>query len=348
MVMKSYLQRLAARATGHTVASSLRPIVRSSMSSESDADPFAAGLESHELPGAQSSRAYGSQAMSTDPQVTTSLQSSSEPGAPSAPLAAASRSRPRKRSHAEQTPEPAVEAQSISSESAVEKRPSSTEIDFQATPENEPRKSADKSRVRANPAKTQTTDLEQNNQRIPPGMDEVKNPTEPHPLEHVRAPRTRLDHGAEPFAAETQTGDEGDADASNRLARDMSLQTAPRKEDTVESTHASSRVIRTDLANELAPLPEPGLVDAIRTAIQFSGSSQETAQTLEPRAAAVAPAAQIPDEPRLVIGQLRVDVVAAPAQPREVVRVMTRTIGPGRSSNAGGSLSKLRFGLGQM
>jgi len=318
------------------------------MSNESDADPFAAGLESRELPAAQSSRASGSQAISSDAQVMTSLQSSSEPAAPSAPLASASRSRPHKRSHAEQTPESAVEAQSVSSESAVEKRPSSTEIDFQATPKNEPRTTADNTRVRANPAKTQTTGLEENNQPIPPGMDKVKDPTEPHPLEHVRAPRTRLDHGAEPFAAETQTGDEGDADASNRLARDKSLQTAPRKENDARSTHASSRVIRTDLANELAPLPERGLVDAIRTAIQFPGSSQETAQTLEPRAAAVAPAAPIPDGPRLVIGQLRVDVVAAPSQPREVVRVMTRTIGPGRSSNAGGSLSKLRFGLGQM
>jgi hypothetical protein len=55
------------------------------------------------------------------------------------------------------------------------------------------------------------------------------------------------------------------------------------------------------------------------------------------------------DEPRLVIGQLRVDVVpVAQGDNREVVRVVTRDSGQGRSSSVGSQTSKLRFGLGQM
>ena len=74
------------------------------------------------------------------------------------------------------------------------------------------------------------------------------------------------------------------------------------------------------------------------------------AATLEPRRAdAVQAAAPIADEPRLVIGQLRVDVVAAPpAQAREVVHVVTRTVSANGGLGTGGSNSKLRFGLGQM
>ena len=76
----------------------------------------------------------------------------------------------------------------------------------------------------------------------------------------------------------------------------------------------------------------------------------EPSMTLEPRRSdAVRAAASIPDEARLVIGQLRVDVVAAPpAQAREVVHVVTRTVSANGGLGTGGSNSKLRFGLGQM
>lgn len=55
------------------------------------------------------------------------------------------------------------------------------------------------------------------------------------------------------------------------------------------------------------------------------------------------------DEPRLVIGQLRVEVIpAAPSTKQEVVRVVTRDANQNRGSSVGSQTSKLRFGLGQM
>lgn len=327
--MTSYLQRLAARATGHSVASSLRPIVRSSMSGESDADPFASTVESHELPVAQ------------------------------AP-------------HAEETPQPAVETQHPSPESQGENR-QSLKMDYRASPKEEPRRSTNEAGVRTKPATTQTAVLEEKNHRMP-GKDESRKRSEAPPGEQVLAAGTRIDHAAKPFANVSETGDEGHADRSKGMRGDASQQIAPRTEDPVRSEQSVARVIRTDLPSDSTILG-PRRVDVARTAVQVSGSSgepaqthkprsaawggiesqspgltglnEETATTLEPRAAAVPPAAPIPGEPRLVIGQLRVDVVSS-AQPREVVRAVTRTAGPGRSSNTGGSLSKLRFGLGQM
>jgi hypothetical protein len=74
------------------------------------------------------------------------------------------------------------------------------------------------------------------------------------------------------------------------------------------------------------------------------------ASTLEPRPTdTVRPQTPPPDEPRLVIGQLRVDVIpTAPSQTREVVRVVTRTVDPNQSRGVRGPISRLRFGLGQM
>ncbi|HMG73690.1 MAG TPA: hypothetical protein VK582_09325 [Pyrinomonadaceae bacterium] len=56
----------------------------------------------------------------------------------------------------------------------------------------------------------------------------------------------------------------------------------------------------------------------------------------------------IPDEPRLVIGQLRVDILpTGPTETREVVRVAQSGTGARRPFPAS-PVSKLRFGLGQM
>ena len=60
------------------------------------------------------------------------------------------------------------------------------------------------------------------------------------------------------------------------------------------------------------------------------------------------PAVPFTDAPRLVIGQLRVDIVpTGPTATREVVRVVQRTAGAGWTLRPG-PVSKLRFGLGQM
>jgi hypothetical protein len=360
----TYLQRLAARATGHTVASSLRPIVRSSMSGESDADPFASTVESHELPVAQAPQAASTEhATSNDARVTDSH----------APVASAPRSRRHKRSHAEETPQPTVETQPPSPESEGANR-QSVKMDYRASPKEEPRKRTNETPGRTKPATTQTALLEEKNQM--PGKDEFRKRSEAPLREQVLAPRTRIDHPPKPFAKVSETGDEVHADRSKRMAGDVSQQVGP-TEDTVRSGQSFARLIRMDPPSESTPILEPRRVDVARTAVKVPGSREESsatleprradtrriesqspgltglkeepAATLEPRAAAVPPAAPIPDEPRLVIGQLRVDVVAAaPAPPREVVRVVTRNGGPGRSSNTGSSLSKLRFGLGQM
>lgn len=276
--MKSYLQRLAARAEGHALTASIIPAARNEIR-ESEPDPFAAALESDESAAAQSSQA-GPQVTSNDAQVTSALQYSSQTVEPPAgPVSSTARSRRARRSRAGEAPEQAIETQPVSpkAEGAARQREmSSREIDSPAISEGEPRRSRAKTRGRAEPAKTQRA-----------GPDEARRP--------------------------------------NSQAQDVSQQVTPRGDASERSAPASPRAIRADVTAESSPALEPRRADA------------------------VTPAAPIPDEPRLVIGQLRVDVVAAaPAETREVVRVVTRTVGSGRSSNSGGPLSKLRFGLGQM
>lgn len=295
--MKSYLQRLAARAEGHALTPSLTPAVNSQMTRESAHDPFAAALESDEPSGAQSPQAVnGLQVTSNDAQVTSTLHYLSETVEPlAARVSSTARSRRVRRSRAGESPEQAIETQPVSPkpEAATRQRAmSSREIDSSATSEGEPRRSRERNRVLAEPAKTQTAQSEEKGSPL---------------LSPVKA-------GEQPFTRKSEIG-----------AEDVPQQLTRRAEATERSAAASP--------------------DAILAHVSF-----EPAPTLEPRRAdAVPPAAPIPDEPRLVIGQLRVDVVAAtPTETREVVRVVTRTVGPGRSSNTGGPLSKLRFGLGQM
>ncbi len=56
-----------------------------------------------------------------------------------------------------------------------------------------------------------------------------------------------------------------------------------------------------------------------------------------------------PSEPRLVIGQLKVEVISTPpTRPREIVRTVTRAADSSQSKMPDSSISRLRFGLGQM
>jgi hypothetical protein len=67
-----------------------------------------------------------------------------------------------------------------------------------------------------------------------------------------------------------------------------------------------------------------------------------------PRAEPIRQVTPISNEPRLVIGQLRVDILpAGPTETREVVRIVQRSAGASRTLRAS-PVSKLRFGLGQM
>ena len=55
------------------------------------------------------------------------------------------------------------------------------------------------------------------------------------------------------------------------------------------------------------------------------------------------------DEPQVVIGQLRVEVVRDPPQrSREIVRTVTQTVGPNQTKTSHPFISRQRFGLGQM
>jgi hypothetical protein len=76
----------------------------------------------------------------------------------------------------------------------------------------------------------------------------------------------------------------------------------------------------------------------------------EPVAPLEPRLMEAPPApVLVSDEPRLVIGQMRVEVVAsAPPKTREAVRIVSRTDGASNRSRVTGPIAKLRFGLGQM
>lgn len=76
----------------------------------------------------------------------------------------------------------------------------------------------------------------------------------------------------------------------------------------------------------------------------------EPVAPLEPRLMEMPPApVLVSDEPRLVIGQMRVEVVAsAPPKTRDVVRIVSRTDGASNRSRVTGPIAKLRFGLRQM
>jgi hypothetical protein len=232
-------------------------------------------------------------------------------------------------------PEPATETQpvSLTTKGAIRRREmSSREIGSPAIGKIEPLQSRDKVRVGAERERTQIAELDEKNWPMLSSEDEAQEARE------IPIARTRW------------IDDETEARRPNWLARDVSQELPPAMRTATRSARSSSRIVPTGVTDEPAPTLEPRRADAARIEDRVPGMSDEPAPILEPRRADVAAhATPIPDEPRLVIGQLRVDVVAAAAsQAREVVRVVTRTVDSGRSSNTGGPLSKLRFGLGQM
>lgn len=105
----------------------------------------------------------------------------------------------------------------------------------------------------------------------------------------------------------------------------------------------TTRDARQELLSPVQPLDDPAPVPKETSAV----ANDRAVTTLEPpRAEATAQAKPMPDEPRLVIGQLRVDIVpTGPTATREVVRVVHA--GANRTVRSG-PVSKLRFGLGQM
>jgi hypothetical protein len=104
----------------------------------------------------------------------------------------------------------------------------------------------------------------------------------------------------------------------------------------------------------LRQLPPP--TQAIQTADQPAKRSNlnevrdKSASNLEPRIASpVHPIAPTSDGPRLVIGQLRVDILpAVQTQTRGAVQSGQRPAGVSQTTRRVQPVSKLRFGLGQM
>ena len=159
--------------------------------------------------------------------------------------------------------------------------------------------------------------------------------------------------GAETFLAPPKIPVRGavstPSDASD-AAETKREQQAP-DESVTKTNPIDVRQVDTSLGSLLTPTLAPKATEqraASENKTPVAFASNESAALLEPRRMQ-APPVPVPDEPRLVIGQLRVDVVAtAPTQTREVVRVVSRADGSDNRSRAASPISKLRFGLGQM
>jgi hypothetical protein len=105
-----------------------------------------------------------------------------------------------------------------------------------------------------------------------------------------------------------------------------------------------------DVLQRLAPLSQPAEgPPPFGQHVGAAAVSDKPIPNLEPRRTKpIRQITPIPDEPRLVIGQLRVDILpTGPTETREVVRVVQRRAGASRTSRTS-PVSKLRFGLGQM
>jgi hypothetical protein len=103
-----------------------------------------------------------------------------------------------------------------------------------------------------------------------------------------------------------------------------------------------------DFLRRLAPPVQP-TEHLARTPKEIGAASDRAILNLEPpHNDPTRQTTPIPDEPRLVIGQLRVDILpTGPTETREVVRVAQSGTGARRAFPAS-PVSKLRFGLGQM
>ena len=118
---------------------------------------------------------------------------------------------------------------------------------------------------------------------------------------------------------------------------------------TNKDEYARLEQLTQDLLRRLVPPIEP-MEDLAPTPKEIGAPIDDrTVPNLEPpRAEQIRQTTPIADEPRLVIGQLRVDVLpAGPPETREVVRVVQSRAGASRTLRPG-PVSKLRFGLGQM
>jgi hypothetical protein len=93
-------------------------------------------------------------------------------------------------------------------------------------------------------------------------------------------------------------------------------------------------------------VPPPVVIREIRE----SGKTEQPSMVLAPAPGTVEPPELLPEKPRLIIGQLRVDVLPPPPPPssREIVRVVQARNPASGHSGEDGSTSRLRFGLGQI
>jgi hypothetical protein len=318
--MKTYLQRLAERAEGVSLTPPLRPPMRSEVTREAGSDSLVeepagdlfveSSNASGEIPrnkAVQDSNKIVESSIQTSPRVSPRQQ---EPSLPAeAPLERAAFIEPRSAGNETAMPQPVTPPKERAS-------PERSIIEVHSYAESEPTQKVEVPReTSADPERRiiEPPDAE----REQPRKMEVHRETS---AENSSAQLSPVRPVEKPVIEEWQ---------SNR------------------DEYARLEQLTQDVLRRLVPPIEP-IEDLAPTPKEIGAPiSDRTVPNLEPpRAEQIRQTTPISDEPRLVIGQLRVDILpAGPTETREVVRVVqsgaSRTLRPS-------PVSKLRFGLGQM
>ncbi len=289
--MKSYLQRLAARAEGIAATPAIAP---AAIRYDRQPDPFEAVVDDG-LPSQSTQRAGRKQ---TPPAIEPSSEAVSTP-----PASTFERSTPRRaaRSMPMISPEPVGEDESNKPERKSARRP---------------RKKASEEVAVLSPAE-------------PRRIIQSERPDQPE----FAAPQTQA---REAVSAQ---------DLSPLPAADRSIPSG-KENDSQDEANRLDRLAQA-LIEQLAPRLPSGEKPPL-SSMPAKIIERETPTLAPPAPAEPRPVDSTPDEPRLVIGRLRVDVLSAPPAAGEAAAVIVRAPAPSRNEGTARPVSKLRFGLGQM
>jgi hypothetical protein len=324
--MKTYLQRLAERAEGSSLLPPLSPVVHGGLTRESESDSLVEEPSGELFAEAQN---ISSDASRDKPVPDSKIV---EPMAQPPP-----RVRPR-------LAESSLPAETPRERAAIAAPP------IQTPPRVEPRgaelsRTAESPRERAPVARSESQGNESADaKQLTPPREKVFSErvviesgrnSEREPTRELEVPSPRPHEENSPHLSPVRSVDMPVSERATRIegegGRDRELLTA-------------------DVLRRLLPTPPVERADHPVRETARDRVGDTSAQNLEPRLPEpVRPIATVADEPRLVIGQLRVDILpAVPTQTREAVSPRQRRTGASQTWRRSQPVSKLRFGLGQM
>ena len=322
--MKTYLQRLAERAEGVSLTPPLRPTIRSEVTREARSESlveetsFESSVVSRQTSAdiprnesAQDTTRIVEPSIQATPKISPLHQDLTLPAA------------------APQEPPAVVEPRSASKESVTPQQatpPKERELPHRGIIEAHSHVEAEPTRNVPVPRRETPGDSERS--IIGPRRDVEKEPTR-----KMEVRRETPEENSAPQLSPARSVDLPDTEKG------------PSKND----EYARLEQLTQDFLRRLAPPIQP-IEHLAPTPKEIGAAASDRAiPNLEPpRKDPIRQATPTSDEPRLVIGQLRVDVLpTGPTETREVVRVAQGGTGASRAFSAG-PVSKLRFGLGQM